>query len=69
MSIPFFYEARADAQIRPLPMDDAASFAPFFYGDYLWATTTQFVEFQGMESLRKPLSRECGLELPPPRPH
>lgn len=55
MSIPFFYEARADAEIRPLPMDDAASFAPFFYGDYLWATTTQFVEFKGMESLRKPM--------------
>jgi isopenicillin N synthase-like dioxygenase len=55
MSIPFFYEARADAEIRPLPMDSAASFEPFFYGDYLWATTTQFVEFKGMESLRKPL--------------
>jgi isopenicillin N synthase-like dioxygenase len=55
-SIPFFYEARADAEIRPLPMDDAASFEPFLYGDYLWATTTQFVEFKGMESLRKP----CG---------
>lgn len=54
MSIPFFYEARADAEIRPLPMDDAASFEPFLYGDYLWATTTQFVEFKGMESLRKP---------------
>jgi isopenicillin N synthase-like dioxygenase len=55
MSIPFFYEARADAEIRPLPMDEAASFEPFFYGDYLWATTTQFVEFKGMESLRKPM--------------
>jgi isopenicillin N synthase-like dioxygenase len=55
MSIPFFYEARADAEIRPFPMDGAAAFAPFFYGDYLWATTTQFVEFKGMESLRKPL--------------
>jgi isopenicillin N synthase-like dioxygenase len=55
MSIPFFYEARADAEIRPLPMDDARSFEPFFYGDYLWATTTQFVEFKGMESLRKPM--------------
>ncbi|MHB8477999.1 MAG: isopenicillin N synthase family dioxygenase [Steroidobacteraceae bacterium] len=54
MSIPFFYEARADAEIRPLPMDDAASFEPFLYGDYLWATTTQFIEFKGMESLRKP---------------
>jgi isopenicillin N synthase-like dioxygenase len=57
MSIPFFYEARADAEIRPLPMDAADTFEPFFYGDYLWATTTQFVEFRGMESLRKPLRR------------
>ena len=55
MSIPFFYEARADAEIRPLPMDDDASFEPFLYGDYLWATTTQFVEFKGMESVRKPM--------------
>jgi isopenicillin N synthase-like dioxygenase len=54
MSIPFFYEARADARIAPLPMDRAESFAPFDYGDYLWATTTQFVEFRGMEGLRKP---------------
>jgi isopenicillin N synthase-like dioxygenase len=59
-SIPFFYEARADAEIRPLPMDPAGSFAPFLYGDYLWATTTQFVEFKGMETLRKPLAgRSC----------
>ena len=55
MSVPFFYEARADAEIRPLPIDAADSFEPFLYGDYLWATTTQFVEFKGMESLRKPL--------------
>jgi isopenicillin N synthase-like dioxygenase len=55
MSIPFFYEARADAEVRPLPMDEASSFEPFFYGDYLWATTTQFVEFKGMESLRTPV--------------
>jgi isopenicillin N synthase-like dioxygenase len=58
MSIPFFYEARADAEIRPLPMDGAGSFEPLLYGDYLWATTTQFVEFKGMESLRRP--RRCG---------
>jgi len=49
-----FYEARADAEIRPLPIDPANSFEPFLYGDYLWATTTQFVEFKGMESLRRP---------------
>jgi isopenicillin N synthase-like dioxygenase len=61
MSIPFFYEARADAEIRPLPMDGASSFEPFFYGDYLWATTTQFVEFKGMESLRTPLHAKIPL--------
>jgi isopenicillin N synthase-like dioxygenase len=53
-SIPFFYEARADAEIRPLPMDPPGSFESFLYGDYLWATTTQFVEFKGMEALRAP---------------
>jgi isopenicillin N synthase-like dioxygenase len=68
MSIPFFYEARADAEIRPLPMDGAASFEPFFYGDYLWATTTQFVEFKGMEPLRRPMGNTPGLEHPPPAP-
>ena len=55
MSIPFFYEARADAEIRPLPMDAPDAFEPFLYGDHLWATTTKFVEFKGMEPLRKPL--------------
>jgi isopenicillin N synthase-like dioxygenase len=55
MSIPFFYEARVDAKIAPLPLDDADSFEPFLYGDHLWSTTTKFVEFQGMEGLRTPL--------------
>jgi isopenicillin N synthase-like dioxygenase len=54
LSIPFFYEARAEAEIRPLPVDPPGSFEPFLYGDYLWATTTQFVEFKGMEALRAP---------------
>jgi isopenicillin N synthase-like dioxygenase len=54
MSIPFFYEARADAEIRPLPVDASTSFEPFLYGDYLWATTTRFVEFTGLEGLRTP---------------
>jgi isopenicillin N synthase-like dioxygenase len=54
MSVPFFYEARADAEIRPLPLDRCDAFEPFLYGDYLWAATTQFVEFKGMESLRDP---------------
>ncbi|NNM60841.1 MAG: isopenicillin N synthase family oxygenase [Steroidobacteraceae bacterium] len=55
MSIPFFYEARADAEIAPLPLPGTTPFEPFLFGDYLWATTTQFVEFKGMEDLRTPL--------------
>jgi len=54
MSIPFFYEARADAEIAPLPIDPADAFEPFLYGDYLWAATTRFVEFAGLEGLRRP---------------
>jgi isopenicillin N synthase-like dioxygenase len=53
-SIPFFYEARADATIRPLPIDAAESFEPFLFGDYLWERIVRFVEFRGMESLREP---------------
>jgi isopenicillin N synthase-like dioxygenase len=56
-SIPFFYEARADAEIRPLPQDDPQSFAPFLYGDFLWARITEFVEFRGMQAQRTPLRR------------
>jgi isopenicillin N synthase-like dioxygenase len=54
-SIPFFYEARADAEISPLPMDDPDSFESFLFGDYLWARITNFVEFRGMEALRRPM--------------
>ena len=54
LSIPFFYEARADAEIAPLPIPGVAPFEPFLFGDYLWATTTRFVEFQGLENLRAP---------------
>jgi isopenicillin N synthase-like dioxygenase len=53
-SIPFFYEPQVAAVIRPLPLADAAPFAPFLYGDHLWASSTKFVEFQGLESLRPP---------------
>ncbi len=53
-SIPYFHEARADAEIAPLPLAGAAQFEPFLFGDYLWATTTQFVEFKGMSGLRRP---------------
>lgn len=51
-SIPFFYEARADAIIAPLPLDRADLFAPFEYGDFLWRRMTSFVEFRGMERER-----------------
>ncbi len=47
-------EAQVDARIAPLPIDDAASFEPFLYGDHFWATTMQYVEFHGMEALRMP---------------
>jgi isopenicillin N synthase-like dioxygenase len=63
-SIPFFYEARAEAEIAPLPFADAATFEPFLYGDYLWATTTQFVEFHGMAALRPPRRVTASLSRP-----
>jgi isopenicillin N synthase-like dioxygenase len=58
-SIPFFYEPRVDAIIAPLPLPGMAgseppAFAPFLYGDYVWSSTTKFVEFAGMEPLRPP---------------
>lgn len=53
-SIAYFHEARADAEIRPLPIDSPDGFAPFLFGDYLWAQITAFVEFRGMEGLRRP---------------
>jgi isopenicillin N synthase-like dioxygenase len=53
-SIPFFYEARADAMIAPLPIDPPDRFAPFQYGDFLWQRITSFVEFRGMEGERAP---------------
>jgi isopenicillin N synthase-like dioxygenase len=53
-SIPFFYEARADARIAPLPIDPPDLFTPFQYGDFLWQRITSFVEFRGMEGERPP---------------
>ena len=55
-SVPFFYEPRADAEIRPLPLP-GIEFEPFLYGDYLWSTMTKFVEFHGLEGLRRPQGR------------
>jgi isopenicillin N synthase-like dioxygenase len=56
-SIPFFYDARADALIEPLPLSGAPRFTPFYFGDYLWSTMTKFVEFHGLEGLRRPQGR------------
>jgi len=57
-SIPFFYEARADATIAPLPIDSPDRFAPFEYGDFLWKRITSFVEFRGMEAERTPVTTD-----------
>ena len=51
-SIPFFYEARAEAIIAPLPIDSVDAFEPFQFGDYLWNRITSFVEFRGMQMER-----------------
>jgi isopenicillin N synthase-like dioxygenase len=53
-SIPFFFEPRVDAVIRPLPLPGVEPFRPFLYGDHLWAATTQFVEQRGIAHLRPP---------------
>jgi len=52
-----FYEPRVDAVIAPLPLPGAPDFEPFTYGDHLWAAMTKFVEFKGLEDLRKPQRR------------
>jgi isopenicillin N synthase-like dioxygenase len=51
-SIPFFYEARADATIAPLGVDRPDLFTPFKYGDFLWRRLASFVEFRGLERER-----------------
>ena len=47
--------------IAPLPLAGIEAFPPFLYGDHLWATTTRFVEFQGLENLRKPRGNAAAL--------
>lgn len=61
-SIPYFHEAAVDALIAPLPLDGTQAFEPFFFGDFLWDTTTRFVEQRGIAHLRPPR----GPRLPPP---
>ncbi|MFT5694791.1 MAG: isopenicillin N synthase-like dioxygenase [Myxococcota bacterium] len=52
-SIPFFCEPRANTVISALPLEGIAPFAPFQYGDHLWATTTRFPENRGLGALRR----------------
>ena len=51
-SIPFFYEPRVDAVIRPMP--GSRDFAPFTYGDHLWSAMTKFIEFAALKDVRAP---------------
>ncbi|MGH2849373.1 MAG: isopenicillin N synthase family dioxygenase [Solirubrobacteraceae bacterium] len=53
-SIPFFFEARVDAVIAPLPLADAVPFEPFSYGDHLWAAMSAFPNFVDIADLRTP---------------
>ena len=51
-SVPFFFEPRPSTEITPLPIAGIKPFAPFLYGDHLWATTTKFPENFGLGHLR-----------------
>jgi isopenicillin N synthase-like dioxygenase len=51
-SIPFFYEPRVDAVIRPI--GGGPAFEPFSYGDHLWSAMTKFVEFRDIKDARTP---------------
>lgn len=53
-SIPFFLEPAIDAVIAPLPLPGLPSFAPFAYGDHLWAAMTRFIEFRDLANARPP---------------
>ncbi|WP_368413097.1 2OG-Fe(II) oxygenase family protein [Dongia sp.] len=51
-SVPFFYEPGVNACISPIP-GLGAPFEPFLYGDMLWEAMMRFVEFEGLDHLRK----------------
>lgn len=53
-SVPFFYEPGAAAVIAPIPELGGEAFAPFSYGDHLWAATTRFVESRAIAGRRAP---------------
>ena len=52
---------RSAGMIAPLPLAGIEPFQLFLYGDHLWATTTRFVEFQGLENLRRPRGNAAAL--------
>ena len=53
-SIPFFFEPSIKSYIKPIKeLGSSNSFKPFFYGDWLWEVTTQFIEQSGIKHLRK----------------
>jgi isopenicillin N synthase-like dioxygenase len=51
-SVPFFFEPAPDAVIAPIP-GLGAGFQPFLYGDLVWEAMMKFVEFEGLDHLRK----------------
>lgn len=51
-SIPFFYEARAEATIAPLPLDPPDLFAEFEYGEFLSKRMRTFIELRGLTEER-----------------
>ncbi len=51
-SLPFFYEPRVDAEIKPLPLTDAEQFAPFLYGDHVWTSLPRLRRFFGERAIK-----------------
>ncbi len=59
-SVPYFHEPDPEFEIAPLAGLEAEPFAPFLYGDHLWAATTRFVEQKGIAHLREPRRKAGG---------
>ncbi|WP_374377739.1 isopenicillin N synthase family dioxygenase [Dongia sp.] len=51
-SVPFFFEPAVDAVIAPIP-GLGEGFQPFQYGDLVWDAMMKFVEFEGLDHLRR----------------
>ena len=60
VSLYHFFEPSIDSFIKPIDaLGEIDSFKPFFYGDWLWEVTTQFIEQSGIKHLRK----NCQLKM------